>query len=369
MTVLRLLKPFGVLLLSLGLGAAHADKLDDNLQTVWESLWDQGGSPRWVLRWDKPILYRIHGPDASRHRDHIRSALQAVTEIAHIQIIDVSAQADAETAATLDLEVVKDTDLRDNEPCVTYHLKQSGWALEKVHIKMRSRDTWRCAFHEMMHVMGITGHPSGKTVLSYFPYRRDVLMDLDQLMLAAWYSPTMPKNATPLEALVVLSDAVARQSDLGVPAGDASLRSGAFNQRMLQQMESLAAGQGEIPAIILRSGKASQLFIRNAQPVAAFFVGMAYFRGVITHQDPVTAALWFKRGAEKGNLPAQFAWGAALMEGIGVEADHLAGIAWLTLAAKTGIPFIVNFLALVEKKLNPEELEKARAQPAPQVDL
>ncbi len=369
MTVLRLLKPFGVLLLSLCLGAAHADKLDDNLQTVWESLWDQRGSPRSVLRWNKPIRYRIHGPDASRHQDHIRSALQAVAEIAHIQIIDVSAQADAETTVALDLEVVKDTDLRDNEPCVTYHRKVNGGALEKVSVKMRSRDTWRCTFHEMMHVMGIIGHPSGKTVLSYFPYRRDALMDLDKLMLAAWYSPAMPENATPLEALVVLSDAVARQSDLGVPAGDASLRSGAFNQRMLQQMESLAAGQGEIPAIILRSGKASQLFIRNAQPVAAFFVGMAYFRGVITHQDPVTAALWFKRGAEKGNLPAQFAWGAALMEGIGVEADHLAGIAWLTLAAKTGIPFIVNFLALVEKKLNPEELEKARAQPAPQVDL
>lgn len=185
---------FGSLLLCLGLGTAHADKLDDDLQTVWESLWDQRGTPRQLVRWDKPIRYRIHGADASRHREHILSALKAATDIARIELVDVSGQADAETAATLDIEVVKDTDLRDNEPCFTRHLKLSNWAYDKTLVKMRSKDAWRCTFHEMMHVMGVPGHPSGKTVLSYFPYRRDVLMDLDQLMLAAWYHRPCPKG-------------------------------------------------------------------------------------------------------------------------------------------------------------------------------
>ena len=73
----------------------------------------------------------------------------------------------------------------DSMPCYTQALKLSGWALEKVQVKMRSRDVWRCAFHEVMHAMGVPGHPSGKTVLSYFPYRRDLLMDLDRLILTA----------------------------------------------------------------------------------------------------------------------------------------------------------------------------------------
>lgn len=357
----------GGLLLCLGLGTAHADKLDDDLQTVWESLWDQRGTPRPLVRWEGPILYRIHGADASRHREHIENALKAATDIAHIPIIDVSSQADAQANATLDLEVVKDSDLEDNQPCVTYPIRVHNGAFDKVQVKMRSRDAWRCTFHEIMHVMGVPGHPSGKTVLSYFPYRRDMLMELDRLMLAAWYSPAMPKNATPLEALSVLSKAVSQQTDLDLPLDDAVKRTKAFNLRVLQQLEALVTGQGEVPTIILRSGKASQEFIRNAQPMAAYFVGMAYFRGVIARKNPVASTPWFKRGAEKGYLPAQIMWASALIDGTGVEVDRPAGHAWLSLAAKTGIPSVVSFLALVEEKMSPEELEKARALPAPEV--
>lgn len=368
MTGQHLLNRLGCLLLCLGLGTAHADKLDDDLQTVWESLWDQRGTPRQVLRWDTAIRYRIHGADASRHREHILSALKTATDIARIQLIDVSGQADAETAATLDLEVVSDTELQDNEPCYTAHLKWRNSSYEKVQVKMRSGNAWRCAFHEIMHVMGIPGHPSGKTVLSYFPYRRDMLMDLDRLMLAAWYSPAMPRGATPLEALVVLSEAVARQTDLGLPAEEALSRAKAFNQRMFWQMEALANGQDVVPRIVLRSGKARHDSMRNAQRSAAFFVGLAYLRGSIVKVDLTVSAAWFQRAAQQGYLPAQIMWANALTTGTGVEADRLAGHAWLTLAAKTGSPAVINMLARLEKSLSAEEFETARTQPAPQLD-
>ena len=120
-----------------------------------------------------------------------------------------------------------------------------------------------------MHAMGIPGHPSGKTVLSYFPYRSDVLMDLDRLMLGAWYSPEMRPGATPLEALAVLSEAVARQADLGVPAEEAAERTKAFNQRKFAQMEAFANGQGEVPDIVLRSGKASQEYMHTTRSSGA----------------------------------------------------------------------------------------------------
>jgi hypothetical protein len=258
--------------------------------------------------------------------------------------------------------------LQDHQPCFTQSLKWSNSSYEKVQVKMRSRDAWRCAFHEIMHVMGIAGHPSGKTVLSYFPYRRDTLMDLDRLMLAAWYSPAMPRGATPLEALVVLSEAVAGQPDLELPAEEASRRAKAFNQSMFLQMEALAAGQGEVPNIVLRSGRASHEHMRNAQRSAAFFVGMAYLRGCIVSVDLAASAAWFRRAAQKGDLPAQIMWATALTTGMGVEADRLAGHAWLTLAAKTGSPAVINMLARLEKSLSSEEFEKARTQPAPSLD-
>ncbi len=358
----------GSLLLCLVTGLTHADKLDDDLQTVWESLWDQRGTPRQLVRWDKPIHYRIHGSEASRHRAHIESALRAATDAARMQIVDVSAQADAEAVAMLDIEVVKDGVLQETTPCYTHHLKWTNWAYDKTLVKMRSRDAWRCAFHEMMHVMGVLGHPSGKTVLSYFPYRSDVLMNLDQLMLAAWYSPAMPKGATPLDALAVLSEAVARQTDLGLPPDEASRRAQAFNLRMLKQMEALASGHGEVPDIVMRSGRASHDFIKRAEPVAAYFVGLAHSKGVIASKDAVAAAPWFKRAALKGHSGAQVLWARALIAGAGTEADPLSAHTWLALAAKGGNSFAKNELSTLEQTLKPEELDKARAMPAPAMD-
>ena len=369
MTMPRLLNRLSCLLLCIGLGTAHADKLDDDLQTVWESLWDQRGTPRRLLRWNGPALpYRIHGADAARHLTHIEGAIKAAADIARLELVNVSAQADAGTAAMLDIEVVDDTTLQNNEPCLTRQLENKDGALRKVEVKMRSRDAWRCTHHEMMHAMGIAGHPSGRTVLSYFPYRRDVFMALDQLMLAAWYAPDMPRNATPLEALVVLGRAVAGQPGLALAPGEAGSRADAFNQRALAQMEALASGQGEVPAIVRRSGKASDNYIDKARPMVAFFVGLAYFRGVIANRNPAASTPWFKRGAEQGYFPAQLMWASALIDGTGVEVDRPAGHVWLTLAAKTGIPSIVNLLALVETKMSPEELVKARALPAPTVN-
>ena len=358
---------FACAFLAAALPGAHADKLDDNLQTVWESLWDQRGVPRAHLRWEQPITYRIHGANSARHREHIKAALEAATDIAKIQIIDVSQSPDTQTTAALDLEVVNDTELEDNQPCYTQILNYSAGVLTKARVKMRAKNTWNCAFHEMMQVRGIAGHPSGRTVLSYFSYRRDVFMDLDKLILAAWYSPEMRKNATPLEALVVLARAVAWQTDLRVPAEEALGRADAFKRKMLLQMEALAAGDGEVPSIVLRSGKASESLIRSARPTTAYFVGMAYFRGSLATKNPGASSPWFKRGAEKGFAPAQIMWGTALIDGTGVPVDRPAGHAWLTLAAKS-IPTVNNVLATIKKKMSPEELEQARALPPPQVD-
>ena len=359
---------FFCLLACLTTPVAYADKLDDDLQTVWESLWDQRGTPRQVVRWEGPILYRLHGTDSARHREHIENALQSVSGIVRVEFVDVSSQADAQTVAKLDIEIVNDRTLQDNEPCHTQPVKWNNWLYEKVNVKMRSRDAWRCTFHEMMHVMGIAGHPSGKTVLSYFPYRRDVLMDLDQLLLGAWYSAAMPKGATPLEALVVLTEAVARQGNLDLPADEALRRSRIFNQRMLAQMESMAMGQGEVPSIVLRSGKASQTFIDTSRRTSAYFVGLAYLKGVIVPKDMPTSSLWFKRSAEKGYSPGQVMWGRALRGGLGVQADKMAAHAWFTLAGKNGNTAGSAELAALEKTLDPEELDKARGQLPPELD-
>jgi hypothetical protein len=353
-------------LLCLCLGTAHADKLDDDLQTVWESLWDERGTPRQLIRWEHQVRYRIFGADAPRHREHIIRALEGAGQAARLRMVNVSDEADAEKTATLDVEVASDNspDLQDNQPCMTT-LRWRNRALEKVSIKMRSRSTWNCTYHEIVHAMGIPGHPSGQTVLSYFPYRRDVLMDLDKLMLAAWYSPAMPHQATPFEALAVLSEAVALQAGLGLPPETAQNRAKAFTLATFKEMETFAMGEGDIPTIVKRSGKASGTYMDNARREIGFFIGRAYLQGTLVAKDTSLAAQWLKRSAEQGHTPAQVMWGLALARGTGVERDQQAACTWFTRAAPTLNTMGKAELRRLELTLCPPSVQPENVQAVP----
>ena len=340
---------------------AHADKLDDNLQSVWESLWDQRGTPYQVIRWDKPVTYRIHGVDTERHTALIKGALTAAADATNVQMSDVTGQPDASSSAVLDIEVVENTGLQDNEPCVTNFAKWVNWAFVKVQVKMRSKDVWRCAMHETMHVMGIAGHPSGRTVLSYFAPRSDVLMDLDRIMLKAWYSPEVSRGATPLETMAVLSKAVARQTDLGLSADEASRRAKIFNQNKLLELQALASGQGEVPGIVIRSGKSNPEFIAKARPAAAYFVGVAYMQGVVTSRNDAESTAWFGRAARQGHSGAQVMYARALIKGIGIAPDQMSAHAWLSTATRGGNSVAGSELVVLEGGFKPADLDKARS--------
>ena len=345
-------------------GGARADTLDDSLNTVWESLWDQGGTARQTMRWQSPVTYRIHGEETARHGAHLRKALAASSEAAGITLIDVSGQPDAQ-AASLDIEVVRDDDRR-NDACLTEYRQIRSWFLDKVHVRMRSNEVWRCAFHEAMHAMGIAGHPSGRTVLSYFPYRSDQLMELDRLMLAAWYSPRLPPGSTPLSALVVLSDMVLARQELGLPPEAALARVAAFRKARLGDMEALAEGRGEIPAILLRSGRAHVSNDALTQGRYAWHVGIAYLLGAIADRDPAAAARWFEQGARNGFSPAQVMWARALRDGTGVTADPVAAHRWYVLAARQGNAAAPPELERLEQTLDAGQLEQVRHQPPPE---
>ena len=358
-----------VLLTCLLTTPARADRLDDDLQTVWEVLWDQRGSPQWVYRWGPgPISYRIHGVDLGQHRSHINAALESAGKAAGLVMTDVSAQPNAAESAALEIEVLPQSGLPDYEPCVTNYTKVANWLHEKVRVRMRSDQAWRCTYHEVMHAMGVRGHPTGKTVLSYFPWRRDAFMDLDRVMLAAWYSAAMPRGASILEALVALTNAVARQPDLGLPEDQALNRAQAFRAGAMKQLEALATGQGEVPSIVLRSGRSSGEHMAAAQRLAAYFVAMAHLRGAGVPRDEASATPWFERAALKGYTPAQFMYARALTQGLGVVVDKPAAHGWLGVAAKGGNTAARSELERLEKTMTAQELDAARNRPAPAAD-
>lgn len=285
-------------------GAALADGFEQGLATLWEVLWHQSGTPTRIVRWESDIRVRVRGVDVDRHREHMLEALRTVTAEAGIKLIDVTDLPEAEQAANLSVEILADNQLEDTQPCVTYLDFRTETQIDSATMQMRSKDAWRCAYHESMHVMGARGHPAGQTVLSYFPLKIDGLLPLDRVMLRAWYSPRMVGGMTPFEALPVLANELIatlpdKDRETAVKARDQ------FFADTIQQMNAYAKGEGDVPAVVKRSGKSTADGIRYGRVEMSYFLGIAYLEGVTVQRDASQGVRWLERAATMGNRGAQ----------------------------------------------------------------
>lgn len=306
---------------------ARADRLDDDLTSLWESVWDQRGEPQRLKRWDEPLRFRTGGPQGARHRAAIAAAVTRAAEAAQLSASEVALSPPGSTAkdtTNLALLVYDDDDLDDNTPCDA-QLQTIEHSLSYVRVRMRTSQVWECVNHELMHAMGIPGHPSGKTVLSYFPWRQDRLLDLDRLLLTVWYDRALPSGATPFEILWIGGQHVARQSAGDLPAEQAEQRRRAHYAARLRDMEGFARGEGDAPMIVKRSGRASPGHIEEARQAMAYYVGLAYKNAT------------------------------------GVSADPLAAHRLLTSASRSGHPLAPRELEQLEKAMDSALLTKARA--------
>lgn len=293
---------------------AQADEFDQGLGTMWEVLWHQSGTPTRLVRWEQEIRVRVHGVNLKTHKAHTLQAIRDVAAEANVRVVDVSDRADAAAVANLSIEITPDQMLEDFQPCVTFLNFLSETRIDSAAVQMRNKDAWRCAYHEAMHVMGVRGHPAGKTVLSYFPSKVDGLLPLDKAMLRAWYSPRMRGGMTPFEALPVLADElVATMPDKLV----ATQQRDRFLHGVIDQMQAFANGSGDVPMIVKRSGKATADGIRFGRMEMSYFLGVAYLEGSSVQHNPGEAIRWLQRAATLGSSTAQAKLGAAQARLIG----------------------------------------------------
>jgi hypothetical protein len=288
--------------------AQSADEFDQGMGTMWEVLWHQSGTPTRLVRWEQEIKVRIFGVNLSAHKQHTLQALKDVAAESGVKITDVSDRPDAAQIANVSVEITPDNMLEENQPCVTYLNFQTETKIDSAAMQMRNRDAWRCAYHEAMHVMGVRGHPAGKTVLSYFPTKVDGLLPLDRVMLRGWYSPRMRGGMTPFEVLPVLADELVASMPDKDKAASARDR---FFRNTIDQMQSFADGKGDVPMIVKRSGKSTEEGIRFGRMEMSYFLGVAYLEGVTVSQDSNQAVRWLQRAANLGSRNAAARLGAA----------------------------------------------------------
>jgi hypothetical protein len=101
---------------------------------------------------------------------------------------------------------------------------------------------------------------------------------------------------------------------------------------------SMARDGGADPAMQARIIEHLQSAADASLPTALYLLGMITERGLGLPTDPVAAADFYRRAAEKGHRGGQARWGLALLEGRGVAADPLDGESWLRRAALAGDP-------------------------------
>lgn len=354
------MKAWIVLLICMAMQTARADALTDRFNTVWESLWFQGGTPLRVERWGEVIRVRVRGLNVPAHRERVIKGLRTVADVAGVKVVDVSDSVDAEERANLDIELVGPRDLADNLACNVRRGKVQNAIILKMEMKMRAHLVYHCVLHEAMHAMGISGHPSGDTMLSYFYQRVDAITDMDRLMLRAWYSPEMKPGMTPLEAVVVLTNAVVKTYGGDSDAARAAQRT--YLAQMFQSMEAFAGDKGELPIIIKRSGTASPASMRWGQTVMRHYLGWAYLDGTVVATDPAQAARWFERAARDGLLNAQNKLGELHEKGSGVEPSATEAYFWYGLAAAQQSESGKSALQRLTALLTPEQIDQAKAR-------
>jgi hypothetical protein len=287
---------------------ARADAFDQGMDTMWEALWHQSGTPTRLVRWEQDIKVHVFGVNLPAHKDHTLAALHSAAAEAGVTVIDVSDQPDAAQQANVSIEITANDALSDRQPCETRLNFRTEAKLEAVTLQMRDSDAWRCAYHEVMHAMGVRGHPEGVTVLSYFATQVEGLTPLDKVILRAWYSPRTRGGMTPFEVLPILADELVAILPNKAKATRSRDR---FLARTLSEMEAFANDKGDIPAIIKRSGKSTEEGIRFGRMEMNYFLGVAYLQGATVPQDPGLAQRWLQRAASLGSRTALAQLGAA----------------------------------------------------------
>ena len=287
---------------------AHADEFDQGMNTLWEVLWHQSGTATRLVRWEQDIKVRIHGTNVGAHRAQTLQALRDVSKETGVKIIDVSDKPDAAQQANLNIEIVPDSALSQNQPCETRIDFRTETTIDSATTQMRDSDARRCTYHEMMHVMGMRGHPEGNTVLSYFTSHSQNLLPLDKAMLRTWYSPRARAGMTPFEVLPILGDQMVALSANKVAAAQARDQ---FLARTVGQMQAFAEGQGDVPTILKKCGKATPEGMRYGRMEMSYFLGVAYQQGATVARDETQATTWLQKAAALGSRNARMLMAAA----------------------------------------------------------
>ncbi len=340
-------------------GSADSKGVEETLNVVWESFWQQQGYPQHMSKWRGPIRLKFSGVSVARHREFALAQLRRVADIAGIEVLE----ADGGTSkANLEIEFVRDNPVSRQEPCLT--IRKPPWGIiQNAKITVGERAVRRCLLHEAMHAMGFSGHPSGNSILSYFG-NSDELTQTDEFLLKALYTDEIKPGMYPFPALKIFSRRPIETIPEGQARQDAEKIAARFLVETVREMESFALAKGEPPRIVLRSSRQTAAGLERGRTEVLFLLGMAYSFGHIVEVDKQKGAELLARAASLSHGEAQVRLGDAYFRGAGVEQDSVEAYKWYLLAARKGSSRAKAEVKKLEQQLQQSQISEGQAKAA-----
>lgn len=239
-------------------------------------------------------------------------------------------------------------------------------------------DLKRCIRHEILHGLGLLGHPHfADSILSYSSGRRE-LTDVDRTLLKVLYDPRLKGGFYRLPALLearpVIVEAVLGAGGKGV---DAAGFGGAYIESVVRSMTAEAEAGGTAAQIQLGNAYAHghhvQVSRENAlhywrmaaergEPEAQYQLAMALFEKPQATGARAEAETWTRRAAEKGHANAQYELGRAMRDGRAGTSDAVQALTWLLIAGEQGHSRAVRAADALAASLSAEKAAEARAR-------
>jgi len=318
------------------------------------ALWQDNNLPIGPVRWGGPLVVRMSGQMSGDYADFVMATLTEMAGLARLQV----RLAQGDEAATVNIRFVDTAFVFANNRtahCLARLERMSGYRLEQVDVTINIRVGFvvrTCIVHELMHVIGLLGHPHDvDSVLSYI-MNRAAMTEIDRLAIQMLYDPRLRTGERHTQALLKLRDALAERYGLDPRAPAVAAATQPWIDRTYKQLEDLAVGGNRVAMLNLAAGldagdgiradpaRALIWYRRMAElrlPEGFYRLGIAYGWGRAVPVDVAEAARWLRQAADHGHPDAQLALAQAIEAERGVAYDPVEAMTLYLLAARQGV--------------------------------